>query len=49
MRKRIFDIIDVPEGIKVEVTGKNLKLSKGNEIIEKELSYPAKYENNKLH
>ena len=48
MRKRIFDVVEVPKDIHVTIDGHLLKLTRAGNIVEKELSYPAKHEGDKL-
>ena len=47
-RKKIENIIDLPEGIKAELDGKNLKMSKEGNEVKKMLSYEAVIKDNKI-
>jgi len=47
-RKDIEEIIEIPEGIAVQLEGERIKLKKDEEEIEKKLEYPVKIEENKV-
>ena len=47
-RKKIYNVIEVPEGVNVEIDGKEMKISKGGEELKIILQYEAKKENHKI-
>jgi len=47
-KKKIMEIIELPEGIKAEISGDILKLSKDGKESQRKLGYKAKMENNKI-
>jgi len=48
MRKEIKEIIEIPEGIKVEINKNVLKLEKDENIAERKIECPIKQEGNKI-
>jgi len=48
VRKNISEIINIPDDIKVEISGKIIKISDGKEELKRRLDYPVKQEGNKL-
>lgn len=47
-KKRIENIIEIPEGFDVEVSEKEIKIKKNGEEIERKLSYPITKQNNQI-
>lgn len=47
-RKKIENIIEVPEGIKAEITGSTIKLSKDSEELKRKLDYDVEKKDNKI-
>jgi large subunit ribosomal protein L6 len=47
-RKKISEIMEIPEGVNVEIENRKIKLSKGSETSEKKLSYNARKDGNKI-
>ncbi len=47
-RKKIEEIIEVGEGMNVEISGDTIKIKKGEDEVERKIVFPVKYENNKI-
>ncbi|MGD2073031.1 MAG: 50S ribosomal protein L6 [Candidatus Thorarchaeota archaeon] len=47
-RKKIHEIIEIPEGVQVEIVGNKVKMKKGSEEVGKRVSYSVKQEDKKL-
>ncbi len=47
-KKKILEQLEIPEDIQAEASGKVLRISKGDDKIEKTMSYPFKLENKKV-
>jgi len=47
-RKKILEIIELPEGIKTKIEGNIIRLVKGNEELKRKLEYKARLDGNKI-
>jgi len=47
-RKKICEVIEIPEGINVKIEGNVIRIRKDNNELERKLGYPAKLEDNKI-
>ena len=47
-RKEIREEINIPDGINVQINGERIKISRGNEILEKITSYPVSVKEGKI-
>jgi large subunit ribosomal protein L6 len=48
VRKKISEIIEVPQEVKIKLSGNLLKISKDGEELERKLSYPIEIQDNKI-
>jgi len=48
VRKKVLEIIEIPEGIEVEIKDRVIKVSKNSEKLERKIEYNVRKENNKL-
>ena len=46
--KKISEEVQIPEGVQVEIIGNKIKMKKNEEEVEKNLSYTAKQQDNKI-
>ena len=48
MKKDIQEVIEIPEGVKVEIEGGRIRISKGDAVLEKKLEYTGRVDGNKI-